>query len=453
MRESAKTENLARRSSLVKGVAILLLLTLVFALAACHFSKDTVFPGQPDSLPTPSEGTSPSPSSGPSITPAPTIAPSPQDVTPTPPPDESEGEPPGSAGDDPLGAPEGDIYGDIPENVTASHDFLGLRDQLAAVIDAYGQIEPSIDVAVAVTDLQTGQTISVNGNLAQRAACTINMFALVAAASQMQDGLANPADLAYSIRIGIGASYPPQVKRLLELAFDDYYQGLARTREIMTGLGMKASVFDHVPYYGDGTRNNLLTALETNMALAKLYANQALNPEWTAYTLARLREIKPGLNYIIPGYLPGEATVAHKIGYYWDIDGWVDNDAGIVTFRGGDGSEKAYAITYLSQKASTEYAGYSFGARLSRIVWDWFQERYSQAASSVTPPTAVATPVPVEATTTPEPTPAPTATPSQTPSPSPSPSPATATTPSATASPTPFTPSPIPTPTPISSPG
>jgi hypothetical protein len=164
-------------------------------------------------------------------------------------------------------------------------------------------------------------------------------------------------------------------------------------------------VFDHVAYYGDGTQNNLLTALETNMVLTKLYRGQLFNSEWTGYALGVMRNIKPGLNYILPGLLPPQATVAHKIGYYADSDGWVVADAGIVTFAGTDGRQRAYAITYLSQKAPSEPAGYNFGAKLSKIVWDWMYPRYKDRV----PPTATPTREP--------PPPPPTARPTNTPRP------------------------------------
>ena len=144
---------------------------------------------------------------------------------------------------------------------------------------------------------------------------------------------------------------------------------------------------------------------------------------------------------MLPGQLPEAATVAHKIGYYWDTDGWVNNDAGIVTFTGADGQEKAYAITYLSQKAWTEYAGYSFGARLSRIVWDWFEAKY--VLGTAPPPAPALPPAPPppewlpepEPELTPEPSPEPTPTPESTATPTPAPSPTPAASPEATLTP------------------
>jgi hypothetical protein len=178
------------------------------------------------------------------------------------------------------------------------------------------------------------------------------------------------------------------------------------------------------------------------MVLGKLYKGQLFEPEWTSYTLDRLRNIAPYLNYIVPGQLPASATVAHKIGYFWDSDGWVNNDAGLVTFTGGDGKEKAYVITYLSQKARTEYTGYSFGARLSGIVWDYFAAAYEPKAGALgrsQPPSPPPPPPP------PPPSPTqPAATPTLPPAPSPTPRP-----PSPTPMPTPSpVPSPVATPTP-----
>jgi hypothetical protein len=36
----------------------------------------------------------------------------------------------------------------------------------------------------------------------------------------------------------------------------------------------------------------------------------------------------------------------------------------------------AYAISYLSQAMPAEYTAYIFGAELSKIVYDWFNQQY-----------------------------------------------------------------------------
>jgi len=330
--------------------------------------------------------------------------------------------------------------------VNADPEMLGLKARLEQEIADYSAAVGGIDVAVAVTDIQTGQTISVNGNTLHKTGCTINLFALLAAVDRFQAGLASPDGLWYPINRGIGGSYPPEVKHFLDVIYGDYTLGVLRAREMMAGWGMKASYFDHVPYYGgENPPPNILTALELNDIFNRLYHGQLFNNEWTGYTVGVLTEIAPYVQYILPKYLPAGATVAHKIGYYWDYDGWVNNDAGIVMFTGSDGGTKAYVISYLSQGARTEYTGYSFGARLSRIVWDSITPKYGVQSPPWSPPPIVPPP-PAEYPTpepepTVEPTPAPTATPGVTPQ-------ATATPkPTATPAPTP-TPTPKPTATP-----
>ncbi len=344
-------------------------------------------------------------------------------------------------GDQPTG-PLAAVPGDIPENQGLASEMLALRDRLQQEILDYQALVGDIDVAIAVTDLQTGETVSIGGNAPHKTGCTINMFALFAAVSEFQAGNASPDDVAYSIWRGIGGSYPPEVKRFLDAVFPSYQDGVARARELMTAWGMKVSYFDHIPYFG-GTdpAPNVLTALETNDILARLYRGQLFNPEWTQYTLGVLRDIAYYVQYILPKWLPEGATVAHKIGYYWDYDGWVNNDAGIVTFTGGDGQEKAYVITYLSQRARTEQIGYSFGARLSKIVWDFMAPRYGVANESWVPDIYIAPP---SYNPAPEPEPEPEETPVPEPPPSPIPTPSPA--------PTPAPPTGVPTPTPTPAP-
>jgi hypothetical protein len=326
----------------------------------------------------------------------------------------------------------------LPENVNADPEMLGLKAKLEQEIVDYSASVGGIDVAIAVTDVQTAQTISVGGNVLHKTGCTINMFALFAIVDRFQAGLASPEGLWYPINRGIGGSYPPEVKHFLDIVFGDYNAGVQRAREMMAAWGMKSSFFDHVPYYGgENPPPNILTALELNDIFNRLYHGQLFSNEWTGYTVGVLTDIAPYVQYILPKYLPSSASVAHKIGYYWDYDGWVNNDAGIITFKGSDGQTKAYIISYLSQGARSEYIGYSFGARLSRIVWDHIAPKYGVQSVPWTPPPIV-TPPPGQ-----HPTPAPTPQPTLAPTPSPTAAP----TPTATPKPT-RTPRPTPTPTP-----
>lgn len=333
-----------------------------------------------------------------------------------------------SSGGDQATAPLPIASGSIPENVNASPEFLALRDRLEASIIAYSAQVGGVDVAIAVTDLQNGESISVGGNVLHRTGCVINMFALLATVSEFEAGNASPSGLGAYIKKGIGGSYPPDVKDFTQRVFGSYWDGTYRARELMASWGMNASYFDHIPYYGgDAPGPNILTALETNDILSRLWNDQLFNAEWSSYTIGVLRDSYWYTNYMIPKFLPASVKVAHKIGYYADYDGWVNNDTGIVSFTGADGVQKAYAITYLSQMAGSEKIGYSFGAKLSRDVWDWMAGKYGLWS----PPTPPPPPPPPEPTPqpTPEPTAPPTASPlpspagSATPSPSPSPEP------------------------------
>jgi len=336
-----------------------------------------------------------------------------------------------SAGGDQSSGPVPSSSGSIPENVNASPQFLALRDALEQSIIAYNAEVGGIDVAIAVTDLQNGERISVGGNVLHRTGCVINLFALLGAVSEFQAGNASPAGLGYSIKKGIGGSYPPEVKNFTQSVFGSYLTGTYHARNLMASWGMSASYFDHIPYYGgEYPAPNILTALETNDILSRLWHGQLFDAQWTSYTIGVLRDSYAYTNYIIPGRLPSQAKVGHKIGYYADWDGWVNNDAGIVSFTGADGAQKAYVITYLSQMAGSERMGYSFGAKLSRDVWDWMAAKYGLPAPPPPPPTPLPTPQstpepppppPPPATPTPSPNPTPTASAGPTPSPTPHP--------------------------------
>ncbi|UCH86211.1 MAG: serine hydrolase [Dehalococcoidia bacterium] len=252
-----------------------------------------------------------------------------------------------------------------------SEEFLALQADLENRIrNYYG------DVAICVADLQTNEQICVNGDALHSTGCTLNMFTLFMVMEEFIAGRARAEDWAYWIKIGIGHSSPPQVAVFVRGIKGSLEEGTRRADELMRSWGMKESVYGYVPGYpGQDWRPNILTASETNMILAKLYREELFSPEWTAYAIDRLLDIKPGLNYVLPLFLPAGVRVAHKIGYFQGWNGWVYNDVGIVMMTRGD-RQIAYAISYLSQLMPTEYAAYIFGAELSKAVYDWFDQRY-----------------------------------------------------------------------------
>ncbi|MBE0609344.1 MAG: hypothetical protein IH609_08185, partial [Dehalococcoidia bacterium] len=80
-----------------------------------------------------------------------------------------------------------------------------------------------------------------------------------------------------------------------------------------------------------------------------------------------------GLNYLT-AVVPAPAVVSHKNGFFWDPEGWVDNDTSIVRF--GPELEYAYALTFLSEAVPTLYADIPLGQQLVRETWDYFQASY-----------------------------------------------------------------------------
>ncbi len=388
-------------------------------------------PGSGTGLAASQQSPSPSPKSTAVRTPTPMLL-----LTPSPSPVVTPD--PGTGGDQPSG-PLPDTQGHIPENVNLSADMIGLQNELASTVADYESAN-AIDVGVAVTDLVTGETLSVNGNTAHKTGCVINLFGLLAAVDQFQAGNASPSGLEYSIKKGIGGSYPPEVKNFLNAIFGNYPDGVAYARQLMAGWGLKVATYDHIPFYGgsDTPPPNILTPLETNSILARVWNDQLFDKQWSDYTVSVLRDSYAYVNYILPKYLPDSATVGHKIGYYDDDDGWVNNDVGIVSFTGADGQEKAYAISYFSQYGRSEYDGYSFGARLSLDVYDFMAPRYgvsleappTQAPPPAEPPTDAPTPEPTAEPTPIAATPSPTPTPSPTDSATPTPTPVLSATPS-----------------------
>jgi hypothetical protein len=145
----------------------------------------------------------------------------------------------------------------------------------------------------------------------------------------------------------------------------------------MGQIGLRDSVFDHIPFYGQ-EQDNFLTAQEANLALAQLWWGQLYSSEWTEYTLRVLRNSSTGLNYIIPGQLPAGVQVGHKIGYHWDVDGWVQNNVGIVSWTNGTGETRAFAISIFTSGAPAQWhSNDNIGAEISRMVYDWFAAQYA----------------------------------------------------------------------------
>jgi beta-lactamase class A len=234
--------------------------------------------------------------------------------------------------------------------------------------------------AVSVTDLQTGQTVSVNGDRQQLAACTIKIFIMMAVAQDIEAGRYTHDDVAWLVQDAMGPSHTPPARELIRYAGGgDIGAGIRRINGIMQSLGMTRSVLAHPPAYpwedyGYGGEN-WLTTDDLNRALGRLWRGEALSPWATEYVLWSMTLAIPGQQYSLGGGIPAEADLYHKIGLlYAPINTW--NDAGIVAFWRG-GQHYAYAISYLGTGAAEWQTHYYRGADLSSSAWWAFSNAYS----------------------------------------------------------------------------
>jgi beta-lactamase class A len=263
--------------------------------------------------------------------------------------------------------------GDDPALTQPNGDFLGLRDSLAAEIAASG-----LNAAVAVTDLQTGESINVNGDEPRLPGCTINFFVLLSVVMDLQEGLYGEDEVGDLIARTVWSSNPITARDLLrKTGIGDLGAGLAKVGQLLDLLGLSISTYDHPPAYPQESLQgsvNFLTANEMNRALTALYEARIVEPAWRDYLLNKMMGVKPGLQYLIPAGV-GNGVISHKNGFFADPSGWVDNDAGVVMFD-RSGNRYAYAVSFFTESVPYKYADIPLGQTVSRLVWQYFSNRY-----------------------------------------------------------------------------
>jgi hypothetical protein len=251
-----------------------------------------------------------------------------------------------------------------------------LEATLTALVDDY---PVTGEFAVAVTDLQTGETVGVALDRPHLGACSMNFFVLLQATIELQAGLHDEAFVGDLIRATIWSSNPVSARDLYRIIGDgDVLAGLERTAAMATAIAGDGLVFDHPPLYANYSlgvdRNNWISARAANRALQAMYTGDLLDPEWRAYLLGAMTGVKPGLNYLMA--VGPDTPVSHKNGFFpASDDTWVDNDIAIVRFD-QDGDTRAYAISFFSQGVHEKYADVVLGQQVSIATWEFFQQRY-----------------------------------------------------------------------------
>jgi beta-lactamase class A len=233
--------------------------------------------------------------------------------------------------------------------------------------------------AVAVTDLQTGETISVNGDRQQFTGCTMNLFALMQAVVDLQNGQYEESRVGDLIAATIYGSNPVTARDILLISGEgDIVTAMNKINALLEKMGLTDTFYDHPPAYWPAPtlRNisNLTTALDVNRALSALWNGTVVSVEWRDYLFEKMTGVKPGLNYLIPAGVT-DGVVGHKNGFFWLPDGWIDNDAGVVTFQRG-GQTYAYAITMLMEAIPGEYVDIPMGQAISSMVYQYFSATY-----------------------------------------------------------------------------
>ncbi|HEX6030222.1 MAG TPA: serine hydrolase [Tepidiformaceae bacterium] len=254
--------------------------------------------------------------------------------------------------------------------------LLALQERMQAAVDGY---RVAGNFAVAVTDLQTGQTISVYGDRQQVSGCLWNLPVIIRTVKDVQEGRYPLSDVEATIRQTLWASDATAALRLYGIVGSgDHVAGVQRVLDMARAMGLQDSVIDHPPAFVEYSLGisepNLVTAEEVNALLRALYGGRLLDDEWTSWLLEAMTRVKPGLNYLT-AYGTG-GTVSHKNGFLPNEGTWVDNDAGIVRFE-RDGQEYAYAITFLSEGVRTKYADIPLGQELSKLAWEYFDAAYA----------------------------------------------------------------------------
>jgi hypothetical protein len=257
--------------------------------------------------------------------------------------------------------------------------MIDLENDLQAMMAGWGG-----ENSVSVTDLQTGQTISVNGDDVRPASCTIKIPLMMALAQDIDAGLYTHNDIAGLVDETMTPSLVPPARELIAIAGGgSVAEGIHRINGIMQDLGATNSVLAHPPGYPHENygydipyqwHTNLLTSNDTNRMLAALYHGDYLSPSAKDYVLWSLSLGLPHHFESLGGPLPGWVTLYNKIGVIHEpFASW--SDAGLVIFE-SDGQQRGYAITYLGAHGGDYKVHYDRGFAVSEVTWKYFSEAY-----------------------------------------------------------------------------
>jgi len=269
-----------------------------------------------------------------------------------------------------------------PAAPSLSPGMTRLAEDLEALVRSLeGPDRASVDIAVVVLDLQSGEAVAVDGDERHLAGCTIKFFPALKAVYDVREGQREFDDtLDYLVQRTVRISNNADSHYLINLV------GVPETNAFMTGVvGTSGSIITHAPgYFGENAlygieeEENYLTAEDLVLAFAKLYRGELATPELTSHLLDVMTQswLTPAeYGVILFQTAPPEARVAHKIGYVgppWNV--W--NDAGLVMIDRPEGTV-AYVVAILTQSNQQYGDGPPTARQVAARVFQHFNEAYA----------------------------------------------------------------------------
>ncbi|MCA9823590.1 MAG: hypothetical protein KC470_13320, partial [Dehalococcoidia bacterium] len=168
-----------------------------------------------------------------------------------------------------------------------SAEFVAFGETLAETVAAH---DGSTRYAIAITDLQTGYTVGANHLRQQLSGCVMNLFVILQAVLDVQEGRYPLETVDALIRATTWSSNAVTARELYGITGGgDPVEGVRRVAALHEDLELDDMVIDHPPAYrGESVGvdpNNWLSASAVNIALEEIWQGDMLTAESRAYLL------------------------------------------------------------------------------------------------------------------------------------------------------------------------
>lgn len=236
-----------------------------------------------------------------------------------------------------------------------------LKEKLEAEIKKYDR-----EVAITVTDLETGALISISGDEIYFPASTIKLLILVGVLKDIENGKYPLSSVEKNITSMMNISSNTAANDLINKV------GFSTLTRFPEEFNMKDTIFIHGFSPADGeiprlaAGSNAMTTNDANIFWENLYAEELLNSDNTKKALDFAKF--PNVNLI---YVPESVSVRHKPGYVEVVGSEVYHDSGIVQTK-----DFTYVVTFFSRNNPTHEEGAMFGKKLTKIIYGWFADSY-----------------------------------------------------------------------------